>query len=161
MRYFKHKTRFFLISITEIPLKVMLLITFVDIFILKIGKYGKKSVEKLRKLGSVTKIVKNWGVYLKLSKKPYFLTFLEKKKKFLNGTQALENLSKIKQLLGPEFSRSVNPIRTRVGKFCPSHYCLPPGFKKLSTTLISDCLFAVLNFPIIQRRNLMNFFPRI
>ena len=26
----------------------------------------------------------------------------------------------------PEFGRSVNPIRTRVGRICPSHYCQPP-----------------------------------
>ena len=31
----------------------------------------------------------------------------------------------------PEFVRSVTPIGTRVGRFCPSHYCQPPGFKKL------------------------------
>ena len=29
----------------------------------------------------------------------------------------------------PEFGRSVNPIRTRVGRFRPSRYCQPPGSK--------------------------------
>ena len=42
----------------------------------------------------------------------------------------------------PEFGRSVNPIRTRVGRFRSSHYCQPPppppGFKKLSTPLVND-----------------------
>ena len=36
----------------------------------------------------------------------------------------------------PKFGRSVNPIQTRAGgRLCPSHYCQPPGFKKLSTPL--------------------------
>ena len=29
-----------------------------------------------------------------------------------------------------EFGRSVNPIQTRVGRFCPSHYCQPPRILK-------------------------------
>ena len=38
----------------------------------------------------------------------------------------------------PEFDRSVNPIQTKGGRLCPSHYCQPPpGFKKLSTSLKS------------------------
>ena len=30
----------------------------------------------------------------------------------------------------PEFVRSVTPIGTRVGRFCPSHYCQPPRIQK-------------------------------
>ena len=35
----------------------------------------------------------------------------------------------------PEFGRSVNPIQTRGARLYPSHYCQPPEFKKLSTSL--------------------------
>ena len=38
-------------------------------------------------------------------------------------------------LAPPEFGRSVNPIQTRGGRLYPLHYCHPPGFKKLSTSL--------------------------
>ena len=44
----------------------------------------------------------------------------------------------------PEFGRSVNPIQTMGGRLCPSHYCQPPGFKKLSTPLFK--LFLLQNF---------------
>ena len=30
----------------------------------------------------------------------------------------------------PEFGRSVNPIQTRGGRLCPSHYCQPPRIQK-------------------------------
>ena len=30
----------------------------------------------------------------------------------------------------PEFGRSVNPILTRGGRLCPSHYCQRPRIKK-------------------------------
>ena len=36
----------------------------------------------------------------------------------------------------PEFGRSVNLIKTKGGRLCPSHYCQPPGFKQLSTPLL-------------------------
>ena len=32
------------------------------------------------------------------------------------------------------FGRSVNPIQTRVGRFCPSHYCQPPRIQKAIDT---------------------------
>ena len=49
----------------------------------------------------------------------------------------------------PEFSRSVNPIQTRGGELCPSHYCQPPpGFKKLSTSLIY--VFVCFKSPILK-----------
>ena len=38
--------------------------------------------------------------------------------------------------LPPEFGRSVNPIQTRGGRLCPSHYCQPPPDSK--TIYISD-----------------------
>ena len=38
----------------------------------------------------------------------------------------------------PEFGRSVNPIQTRVGMFCPSHYCQPPRFQKAIYTSDDD-----------------------
>ena len=35
----------------------------------------------------------------------------------------------------PEFGRSVNPIQTRGGRLCPSHYCQPsPRIQKAKYT---------------------------
>ena len=45
---------------------------------------------------------------------------------------------------GGEFGRSVNPIRTSGADFAPDTTASPPGFKKLSTPLISMCLFYIL-----------------
>ena len=38
-----------------------------------------------------------------------------------------------------EFGRTVTPIQTRGGRLCPSHYCQPHGFKRLSTSLRRKC----------------------
>ena len=41
-----------------------------------------------------------------------------------------------------EFSRSVNPIQTRGGGLCPSHYCQPPRIQK--AIYMSDFIYPTL-----------------
>ena len=38
-----------------------------------------------------------------------------------------------------EFGRSVNPIGTRVGRFCPSYHCQPPRIPKAIYTSVCSC----------------------
>ena len=40
----------------------------------------------------------------------------------------------------PGFGRSVNPIQTRGGRLCPSHYCQPPRIKKAIYTSVVGTL---------------------
>ena len=50
---------------------------------------------------------------------------------------------------GPEFGRSVNPIQTKGGRLCPSHYCQPPLQKASYTSDLSDWVWDYETFLIM------------